>query len=385
MTQPKKHILILCSYFFPYVSGVSEYARLLAETLAKSHKVTVLTAQHKKHLPSEETIDGYRICRAKPLMFIDKGYISIDLIIKYIRISRNCDIININFPMLECGLLSLLSNKPMLMTYQCDMAPAGSWLSRLAVRIVQLSGRIALRRAQAVTVLSLDYAHSSPLLAPCRHKLVEVRPPNKFEKIHPVAPHGKDRQQPDEAPIICGFIGRFVEEKGIATILDAASTLSGRNIVFWLAGDYSDIAGGSIFPSLQGQIERLGHQVRLLGKLEEAEMVAFYSSIDLLLLPSINRFEAFGMVQIEAMTFGAMVISSDMPGVRDVVRATGMGALCAPGSVSSLVAAIEKVSLCRKTISRDAVRKAVLRHFANHRFQRSYLDLIGQFCKSQAG
>jgi hypothetical protein len=79
MTQPKKHILILCSYFFPYVSGVSEYARLLAETLAKSHKVTVLTAQHKKHLPSEETIDGYRICRAKPLMFIDKGYISIDL------------------------------------------------------------------------------------------------------------------------------------------------------------------------------------------------------------------------------------------------------------------------------------------------------------------
>ena len=49
--------------------------------------------------------------------------------------------------------------------------------------------------------------------------------------------------------------------------------------------------------------------------------------IDVLVLPSVDPLEAFGMVQIEAMLCGTPVVASDMPGVRVVIRKTGYGRL----------------------------------------------------------
>jgi len=39
----------------------------------------------------------------------------------------------------------------------------------------------------------------------------------------------------------------------------------------------------------------------------------------------VNSTESFGLVQVEAMLSGAPVVASELPGVREVVRTTGMG------------------------------------------------------------
>ena len=50
-------------------------------------------------------------------------------------------------------------------------------------------------------------------------------------------------------------------------------------------------------------------------------MSSFYKSIDLLVLPSINQTEAFGMVQAEAIA-GTPVIAGNLPGVRIPIKLT---------------------------------------------------------------
>ena len=371
----KKRVLIVVNYFYPYVSGVSEYARKVASSLAAHHDVTVLTGKHLPGLPEQEVFEGYNVIRAKPLFFLDKGYISPAFIRAFKRLSRQSDVINLHLPMLESGLLSVLTSRPLLLTYQCDMAVVGGVLSRLAVMGVRLSMRLALARSRAVAVLSEDYAMSSSIAHRYHGKLIEITPPNRFE--------GEAlgySERANRTGLICGFVGRFVLEKGIDTIVESARILANEPVEFWLAGDYKDVAGGSVFQKIQGDIESLGGKIRLLGRLSDEELIEFYRSIDVLLLPSTNRFEAFGMVQMEAMTFGATVVTSDMPGVRETVRKTGIGQLCLPGSGRSLADAILRARNERKNISREDVRTAVHREFRNSKFVDDYLALIDKFC-----
>lgn len=367
----RKRILIVVNYFFPYVSGVSEYARSVAANLAKHHDVVVLTGKHTPDLPGREIIDGYTLVRAEPLFFLDKGYISPAFMVAFKQISQQSDVINLHLPMLESGLFALLSSRPLLVTYQCDMAIVGGAFSRLAVMGVRLSMRLALAKSKAIAVLSKDYASTSPLLSGHHEKIVAIAPPNRFEGDE-LGTFGLA----SNAVTICGFVGRFVLEKGIGTILEAARLLDHEPFEFWLAGDYTDVAGGSIFGQLASDIEALGGRVRLLGRLSNEDLIEFYRTIDVLLLPSTNRFEAFGMVQMEAMTFGATVVTSDMPGVRETVRRTKIGQLCEPGCGRSLADAIRRARVERGSLSREDVRATVLREFGNDKFVGSYLALV---------
>jgi glycosyltransferase involved in cell wall biosynthesis len=242
------------------------------------------------------------------------------------------------------------------------------------VQAVRVSGKIALLRAKRIIVLSLDYVRGSKVLDKYSRKLMEVFPPNRFEgccekKVDLPVPLASKK-------LVFGFVGRFVEEKGIQVILDAATRFKGEDVVFWLAGDHQAVAGGTIFAKLKSSLDQLGEQVVLLGKLTDEQLAQFYKSIDILLLPSVNRFEAFGMVQLEAMSFGALVVTSDMAGVRESVRRTGMGELSSPGSVDSLVEAMRRALAKRSRISREEVVRSLRAHFANEDFKRAYSDLI---------
>src|SRR5690606_27492738 len=75
---------------------------------------------------------------------------------------------------------------------------------------------------------------------------------------------------------------------------------------------------------------------KFLGSMSPAEMSAFYSNLDLLVVPSLNSTEAFGLVQIEAMMHGVRCVTSDLPGVRQPVRSHGMGSIYPIGDSSEL-------------------------------------------------
>jgi glycosyltransferase involved in cell wall biosynthesis len=169
-------------------------------------------------------------------------------------------------------------------------------------------------------------------------KLLEAHAPDKG----PAGPLVRAPLAGPEGPARIGFLGRFVEEKGIDVLVSAVPLVLERapNTKFLLAGDHATVAGGSEFGRLRESLERLKDSVEVLGRLSEEELFPFYRSLDLFLLPSVNSYEAFGMVQVEAMKSGVPVIASDLRGVRVPVMKTGNGRNVPPGDHRALADAI---------------------------------------------
>ncbi len=371
----RKRILIVLSYYQPYISGVSQYAKMLAEGLAQHHDVTVLTGKHLDTLPAEERICGVLVVRATPLLFLHKGYISFDLACQFRRLARDADIINFHLPMLDAAWLTHLAPRHarFITTYQCDVQPTGGWLDRLAVSAVNVASRTCLRRSEKVFVLSRDYASGSNILKDKGVSLVEGYAPIKDIGLQAAAHIDNSRTFPT-----VGFLGRFVVEKGIDVLIRAFAHVQERypSARLLLGGDYETVAGGSIYPQIKANIDALGPHVELLGRIDEADLPSFYARLDVFVLPSINAYEAFGLVQVEAMLAGVPVVASDMRGVRVPVMLTGVGALAPAGSDRDLASAIIDTIAHGQRQDRTAVREAALKVFSNEAFIGRYLTLI---------
>jgi rhamnosyl/mannosyltransferase len=102
------------------------------------------------------------------------------------------------------------------------------------------------------------------------------------------------------------FVGRLVYYKGVQVLIDAMASCPGTLLI---AGD------GPLAPELKRRAAKGGIADRavFLGRLTDSELAACYRASDIFVLPSIERTEAFGVVQIEAMAAGLPVISTKLP------------------------------------------------------------------------
>jgi len=140
---------------------------------------------------------------------------------------------------------------------------------------------------------------------------------------------------------------RLASEKGVEVLLNALPRVlevyPGARILF--AGQHRDVMGEEDYARrldpLFRRYESEGHW-KFLGVLNPPQMAAFYPNLDVLLVPSLNSTESFGLVQVEAMLCGTPSIASDLPGVRQPVLQTGMGEV-AVGDSDGLAEAIVKV------------------------------------------
>ncbi|MEO6324393.1 MAG: glycosyltransferase, partial [Thermoanaerobaculia bacterium] len=108
-------------------------------------------------------------------------------------------------------------------------------------------------------------------------------------------------------------------------------------------GPREETLGENVTRRLAARVKALGSAVALAGTLPESRMSDFYHAVNVLALPSVNRTESFGLVQVEALRCGVPVVASDLPGVRTVVSATGAGRLVPPGDAAALTEALAEV------------------------------------------
>jgi glycosyltransferase involved in cell wall biosynthesis len=122
-----------------------------------------------------------------------------------------------------------------------------------------------------------------------------------------------------EATKVILFIGRKLEYKGIVTLVDAFTRLSGeRDAVLFLVGPTS-----SWFEEFYGKCSGKDRERIIdLGTVSEQAKVNLLHLADVLVLPS--RFEAFGIVFLEAWACGTPVIGAASGAIPGVIGDGGM-------------------------------------------------------------
>jgi glycosyltransferase involved in cell wall biosynthesis len=313
------HVVMALTYYAPYVSGLTDAARLVAEELvARGHRVQVIATRHDRSLPSAETINGVEVIRAPVLLRVGKGAVSPSFARRVAGAAKTASVVNLHLPMLEAGLVARLCRAtPIVVTYQCDVASGGSLLEGVQQRVIDLASRTAMARAYAVAVSSDDYGKHSRLATALEAKSVSIAPPALDRS-------GGNPTYRGGAGFHVGFLGRIVQEKGLEYLVDGFLAMAEPEDRLLIAGDYEKVAGGSVIDNVRAHA--MGDdRVQLLGFLPDSALADFYASLDVFALPSVNSYEAFGIVQVEAMLAGVPALASDLPGVRVPVQRTKFG------------------------------------------------------------
>jgi len=327
-------ILICSTYFYPYSSGLTVYARRLMDGLADlGHEVVVLTSQYKKELPLSERLGKGLIVRVPVGMKLSKGVLMPSLPKVADQLIEWADVVNIHLPQFEGVLLSRIAKrmgKPILATYHCDLVMKGA-LNKIAGSVTTMLGKEVLKDANLIVQNSLDYAENSPVLMRYLGKIVEVPTPVNVQTL-PKKSGEAYRQKigVKKNEKVIGMAGRVATEKGFEYLVMAMPAIFAAypNARIVHAGSWKSVIGEEKYQKLiERFIRPLGDKWESLGYLDDEDFEAFFAACDVLVFSSLNATESFGIVQIEAMAQGTPVVASDLPGVRQPVLQTGLGKL----------------------------------------------------------
>jgi glycosyltransferase involved in cell wall biosynthesis len=311
------------------VSGLTNVARDVAEGLAaRGWRVCVVASKHDASLPTHDVVNGVRVVRAPVLAHVGKGTVGVNLTRMALREMRRSRVANLHLPLIEAGLLTRLSPIPVVSTYHCDVSLPPGVVNVAQREAVDRSSRAGLRRSVATVVSTEDYARRSrlwPVIAP---NMVAIPPPCvPVSAAEPTFRRG--------GGFHVGFLGRIVEEKGVEHLVDAFLALEDPDARLLIGGEHAAVAGGSVVERVRAHAGD-DDRIELLGFVPDGRLAEFYASIDAFALPSVNAFEAFGIVQVVGMLAGVPALVSDLPGVRLPVQRTGFGTIVPAADVPAM-------------------------------------------------
>ncbi len=346
-------ILTVLTYYRPHTSGLTIYAERLAKALAKrGHQVTVLTSQYDKSLPRDEMVDGVRIIRGPILMKISKGVIMPTLgFLAWREVFRH-DVILLHLPQLDAAGIALrgfLLKKPTAIIYHSDLTLPPGLFNRIVNIVVHLMNHLAAVFTHRIAAYTEDFATHSPYLSRYKNKIKVIRPAVELPSVsdEEVVRFAEEHNPYKRSPVIA-MATRFAAEKGVEIFLNALPEIfeSFPNAMVWFAGQYQDVLGeDEYYRRLSPKIDEYRNDGRwkYLGVVPMEMMTAFYKNIDIITVPSTNSTETFGFVQIEAMMNGKPAVASNLPGVRQPTKISGMGKVVPIGDSDALASAIIEI------------------------------------------
>ncbi|HUK72324.1 MAG TPA: glycosyltransferase family 4 protein [Streptosporangiaceae bacterium] len=302
-------VLIVTSEAPPIVSGISTCIdRLTTGLTGRGHHVGVLSSIQIPRL----TVGEWRLS---------------SFVAHWPRIARELrhfDVVNVHGPVptMSDAFLRLSDWLPpharpaIVYTHHSPIDIRGA--ARMSTRYNKLHESLALR-ADRIVASSQHYAR--------QHR-------SRYGPLVQAIPWGVDgralppsrvRSTPGELHVL--FVGQMRPYKGVETLLAAAAGQP------WLK--LTLVGGGAELASYRRLAERLSAtNTRFMGRLCDAELHHQYGANDVVVLPSVTRAEAFGLVLLEGMAAGCVPVASDLPGVRDVAGPTGL--VVPPGEPDAL-------------------------------------------------
>ncbi|HTJ09581.1 MAG TPA: glycosyltransferase [Candidatus Binataceae bacterium] len=321
-------VLHVGKFYPPHPGGMESHLQTLCEELSKSIEVQALVASDRwrRERSAEGGVELVRL--ATPLML--QATPIVPLMARAMRQAR-ADLVHLHFPNPMAAIACLMSRLrvPLVVTWHSDVVRQ----RRAAAAFAPLLSRL-LARCAAIIVGSNAYIESSSVLS-ARRNLCRIIPfgirAGDFE--HPDIARVDELRRRHGERIVLG-VGRLIYYKGFEILVRAMKEVRGTALI---AGD------GPLAGTLAAEAARLGiaDRVALMGRVNDLDLKACYHTCDVFALPSVERSEAFGIVQLEAMASGKPVVNTRLDSAVPHVSLDGLtGLTVAPGDPAALAAAL---------------------------------------------
>jgi glycosyltransferase involved in cell wall biosynthesis len=311
-------ILHIYKDYYPVLGGMENHIKMLAEALVqRGYEVTVLVTHPttKTHI---EEINGVQVIKAGRLATVASAPLSISLPITLRR--QRPDIAHLHFPYPVGELSQLVFGRAshMVITYHSDVVRQKGLLQLYRPLLWKV-----LRQADRIIATSANYIESSPYLAQLRKKCTVIPLGLELERFLHTSPEQVQHIRNAYGSPLLLFVGKLRYYKGLQYLLAAMPELPCKLLV---VGSGPMEAEWRSFAASLG----LSDRVFFLGEVSDEDLPAYYHACDIFVLPASERSEAFGTVQVEAMSSGRPVVSTELGTGTSFVNVHGQTGLVVP-------------------------------------------------------
>lgn len=132
-----------------------------------------------------------------------------------------------------------------------------------------------------------------------------------------------DHKKQINGRLSCIFVGRFEKRKGIFDLLTVAEQLREEDIEFLIIG-YGPLPNN----------QKYSNNIKMIGRVPNEGIFSYYDRCQVFFMPSYS--EVFSNSLLEAMARGLVLLTSDIPGIREIIQEGRNGYLYPPGDVEKM-------------------------------------------------
>lgn len=325
-------VLQIGKYFWSHHGGIESHLRDLCSELRKSVDLKVIVANDRLR-QDRVSIEGIDVIRLGRVMTLASAPIC-PAMINFIRRER-ADIVHLHLPNPAAAIACLIGRRTgaLVITWHSDIVR-----QRRLARLYQPLERLLLRQCAAIVATSPAYIAGSPVL-------------RGHANLCNLIPYGIDAEQFDDdrvdqslvgelrqrfGPRIILAVGRLVYYKGIKFLIRAMAKVDAKLVI---------IGEGPLRGALEQEaaLNGISHRVVFLGEID-GNLASYYHASDVFALPSCERSEAFGIVQLEAMACGKPVVNTQIDSGVPYVSLDGVtGITVQPSSSDAMATALNRL------------------------------------------
>jgi glycosyltransferase involved in cell wall biosynthesis len=318
------NILVSSHVFYPSIGGLEAVSLILAREFARAgHRVTMITKT--LGIVEEDKKFSFNVVR-RPAPWTLWQHV------------MDADVVFHNHISIQMAWPLLFIQRPWVVTH-------GIWIPRSGFGGIKGAvKRFVLQWAKGVAI-------SEAVAADFDSPSVVIRNPYDAETFHEIPGMQRNKE--------LVFVGRFVSDKGLPVLLRAMAQLGKQGL--WPS--LTVVGGGpeeAVCRRLSGDLGQYS-QVNFIGVKRGRELAEVLNAHKVLVVPSLWN-EPFGVVALEGMACGCMVVGSEGGGLKEAI---GPGGLTFPnGDIEALAASLKKALYDAETIAN--CRSAVPAHLAQH-------------------
>ena len=303
-------------FYPPYMGGIETHLQTLCSELGRSLTVNVIVANDARGM-RQERVDGISVTRLANLAIV-RSTPFCPRLATALRTDR-ADIVHLHLPNPAAIIAYLMSGRrgPLVLTWHSDIVRQ-KWLSRMLAPL----HRWFVRNATQCIATSANYIESSPVLSASRSHCRVIPYGIPLERFAtPDFAVVELRRRFGERLVLA--VGRLIYYKGFEYLMRAMAYVDGTLV---LIGD------GPLRQRLEREAHEAGIRERVFfaGEMNNSQLAPYYHAADVFVLPSVERSEAFGIVQLEAMACGKPIVNTRLATGVPFVSVDGLTGITVP-------------------------------------------------------